>query len=201
MKKEKHLIFSWLGELYAAPMNSVIEVMDLESMVKTSREELKVTLWKKRSMPVLDPLALMTIEETKATKETRVVLTEVRDLKVGFLVDKVIGIEELDMGAMKEPGISEKRFVQAINKQFKIVDLSHFVNEEISNLIKKAYGLNINVILDGDRLMKARMNEREMVLDRLKLESLNFLIESSRKNLDSYYVNGIMRLHKMIEQI
>jgi chemotaxis signal transduction protein len=199
--KEKYLVYSWMGQLFATSINEVVEVMDLNNMVKTSREEIKLTTWKNRTMPVLDPVSLLTIDETKVTKYSKILLIEVKNLKVGFLVEKIIGIEELRNDELREPGVSEKRFVKNMIGKYKLVDFSHFVNSDTMPLIKKAMEINVSAVLNGEELLKERWSEREGMLEELKLESLNFLIESNRRKIDDYYINGMMKIHKMIEKM
>lgn len=199
--KEKYLVYSWMGQLFATPINEVVEVLDLNNMVKTSREEMKLTSWKNRAMPVLDPVSILTIEETQLTKQSKIVIVEVKNMKVGFLVEKVLGIEELNQQDMKETGVSEKVFVRNLIGNYKIVDFSRFINSDTIPLIKKAYEINVIDILNGEEMLHQRWNERDAMLEHLKLDSLNFLIESSRRKVDDFYINGMMRIHKMIEKI
>ncbi|XIH25492.1 hypothetical protein C1N73_29655 (plasmid) [Priestia aryabhattai] len=199
--KEKHIVYSWMGQLFASPINEVVEVLDLNQMVKTSREEMKLTSWKKRTMPVLDPVSLLTIEETPITKQSKIVIIEAKNMKVGFLVEKIIGIEELKLEDMKEPNVSEKRFVKNILGSYKIVDFGHFINADTLPLIKKALEINVSVVLDGEEMLSQRWNEREAMLEELKLESLNFLIESNRRKIDDFYIDGMMKIHRMIEKM
>lgn len=199
--KEKYLVYSWMGQLFATSIDEVVEVMDLGNMVKTSREELKLTSWRNRSMPVLDPVSLLTIEETKVTKQSKILIMEVKNVKVGFLVEKIIGIEELRSEDIKEPNVSEKRFVKNVAGRYKLVDFAHFVNSDTMPLIKKAMDINLAVILNGEEILHDRWTEREGMLEELKLESLNFLIESNRRKTDEFYINGMMKIHKMIEKM
>lgn len=199
--KEKYLVYSWMGQLFASSINEVVEVLDLNNMVKTSREEMKLTSWKNRTMPVLDPVSLLTIEETPITKQSKIVIIEAKNMKVGFLVEKIIGIEELKLEDMKEPNVSEKRFVKNTLGSYKIVDFGHFINTDTLPLIKKALEINVSVVLNGEELLSQRWNEREAMLEELKLESLNFLIESNRRKIDDFYIDGMMRIHRMIEKM
>lgn len=199
--KEKYLIFSWMGQLFASSINEVVEVMDVHTMVKTSRDEMKLTSWMNRTMPVLDPVSLLTIEESDITIDSKIVVVETRNMKVGFLVEKIIGIEEMRSEDMKEPSVSEKRFVKSIIGQYKIIDFGHFINSDTLSLIKKAYDINVSAILNGEEILRERWNEKEAMLDELKLVSLNFLLESNRRKVDDFYINGMLKIHKMIEKM
>ncbi len=199
--KEKYLVFSWLDEVFATSINEIVEILDLNNMVKTSREELKLTSWNNRTLPVIDPVALLTIEETKVTKKSKIIVVDAKSMKVGFLAEKIIGVEELKNEEIKEPNVSEKRFVKGLIQKYKLVDFEHFVNMETIPLLKKAMNINVAVVLNGEEILKDRWSEREGMLESLKLESLNFLIESNRRNLDDFYLNGMMKIHKMIEKM
>lgn len=199
--REKHLVYSWMGQLFATSINDVVEILDLNNMVRTSREEIKLTLWNNRTMPVLDPVSLLTIEESKITKQSKIMIIEVKSVKVGFLVEKIIGIEEILMEDIKEPNVSEKRFVRNIIGKYKLVDFGHFVNSETLPLIKKAMDINVSILLNGEEMYRERWNERDGMLEELKIESLNFLIESNRRKVDEFYLNGMLKIHKMIEKM
>ncbi|MGF7535644.1 chemotaxis protein CheW [Bacillus mexicanus] len=199
--KERYLIFSWLDQSFAVEINQVVEVLDLSNMVSTNKRELKLTSWNNRTMPVIDPVALLTIDQMKITKQTKIVIMEVNTFKVGFLVERIVAVEEINSDEIKEASIKEKRYVRNIVNEHKLVDFGNFVNAEILRLIKQAYTLNVDVILNGEEMYRERWNGKDGMLEDLKLESLNFLIESNRRKLDEYYLNGLTNIFKKIEKM
>lgn len=199
--KERYLIFSWMNQSFAIEINKVVEVLDLSSMVSTNRKELNLTSWNNRTMPVLDPVALLSIDQMKITKQTKIIIMDVDTFKVGFLVERIVAVEEISSEKIKEAGIKEKRYVRNIINEHKLVDFSHFLDTKTLQYIKKAYTLNVDVILSGEEMFRERWNGREGMLEELKLESLNFLIESNRRKLDEYYLSGLTNIFKKIEKM
>ncbi|MED2737513.1 chemotaxis protein CheW [Bacillus toyonensis] len=197
---DKYLVFSWMGKLFATSIDEVVEVLDVDKIVKTSRAEMKLTFWNNRTLPVIDTVALLSIEEAKLTKESKVLVIQTKNMKLGFIVEKIIGIEEFKYNELKEPYL-EKQFIKHLYKDYKIVDFSHFVSNESLPLIKKAFSIDVNIVLNGEEILLTHWNEKQAMIDKLKLESLNFLIESNRRKLDRYYIDGMIKIHKMIEKM
>jgi chemotaxis signal transduction protein len=201
MTKKRFLIHSWEGKMYGIDLEEVIEVLEITDMVKTNLEELKITQWNGRNLPVLDPITIFSIGESKLTKDSKIIITEKKNTKFGFLVDVIFGIEETTKEETERASVNEKRFILRTAKNFKITDMGHFLDERMIKTIESAYQIKISDIYHGDKMYQGEMPDREFVMNALKMETLNFLIDASRRKLDENYLEGIVRIQKIIEKI
>lgn len=198
---EKYLVFQIANVPYCTPISSVLGVSNLDTVVKTTRSEMKISLWANRSLPVLDIISLTSIQESNPTKSSRIVVVDAKGFKVGFLVDSISGIEEFKSTDVREAAVSEQRFIAGYILNNKLLDFSHFVNQETLPLIKKATSFDSSFLEKGEVLGNFSFSEKEEMLQYLKLEATNFLIEASRKQLDKYYLDSLLKINKMIEAI
>lgn len=199
--KKRCLLFTWESTLYSLPLDEVIEVVDLEDMVKTNLMELKLTNYKNRTLPVLDPISVFSIDESKITNRSKIIVTEKRNLKFGFLVDDIFGVETIEMENTRKAGVNERRFITRIINNNNIVEMAHFIDERIADLFVKSYSVKVTEILDGERLYNNTSDGREFALNDLRMESLNFLIEANRKKMDEKHIEGLCRIQEKIERI
>jgi chemotaxis signal transduction protein len=201
MTKKRFLIHSWEGEMYGIDLEEVIEVLEITDMVKTNLEELKITQWNGRNLPVIDPISIFSIGESKLTKDSKIIITEKKNTKFGFLVDVIFGIEETTKEETERASVNEKRFVLRTAKNFKITDMGNFLDENMMKIVTSAYQVRIADIYHGEKLYHGEMRDREFVMNALKMETLNFLIDANRRKLDEIYLKGIVKIQKIIEKI
>ena len=201
MTKKRFLIHSWEGEMYGIDLEEVIEVIEITDMVKTNLDELKITQWNGRNLPVIDPISIFSIGESKLSKDSKIIIAEKKNTKFGFLVDVIFGIEEASKEETERANVNEKRFVLRTAKNFKITDMGNFLDENMMKTIASAYQVKIADIYHGEKMYQGEMRDREFVMNALKMETLNFLIEASRKKLDETYLKGIVKIQKIIEKI
>ena len=197
--KKRFLLHSWEGEVFGIELNEVLEVIELTEMVRTNIEELKITQWKGRNLPVIDPIAVFSIGESNLTKDSKIIVVEKKNVKFGFLVDNVFGVEETTKEETERASVNEKRFVIRTAPTFKITDMGNFLDERMVRMMADVYKIDIKDIYHGDKMYQDHMRDREFMMNALKMETLNFLIDANRKKLDESYLNGITKIQKIIE--
>lgn len=201
MRKKKFLIHSWKNELYAIAIEEVFEILELDNLVKTNLAEMKITLWNGRTLPVIDPVAIFSIMESTVGKDSKIIVIEKKGLKFGFLVDTIFGIEEVDFENTELASVTEKRFILRIAENFKITDMSFFVDDQIKKSIVKTSQVSSADVLHEGKAYEIKMSDKEIIMNDLRMKMLNFIIKASRNKLDDRYLDEILAIQKNIEKL
>jgi chemotaxis signal transduction protein len=201
MRTQKFLIHIWKNELYAIAIEEVFEILELDNLVKTNLAEMKITLWNGRTLPVIDPVAIFSIMESTVGKDSKIIVIEKKGLKFGFLVDTIFGIEEVDFENTELASVTEKRFILRIAENFKITDMSFFVDDQIKKSIVKTSQVRSADVLHEGKAYDIKMSDKEIIMNDLRMKMLNFIIKASRNKLDDRYLDEILAIQKNIEKI
>jgi chemotaxis signal transduction protein len=201
MRKKKFLIYSWKNELFGIAIEEVFEILELDDLAKTNLTEMKVTLWNGRTLPVIDPIAIFSIMESSVGKDSKIIVVEKKGLKFGFLVDTIFGVEEVDFENTELASVTEKRFILRIAENFKITDMSYFVDDQIKKSLVATSQINTNDVLYGEKAYEIKMSDKEIVMNELRMRILNLLIKAVRNKLDDRHVSDLLGLQKNIEKI
>jgi len=199
--KKKFIVFELYDDICALNVEDIHEILELDSMVKTSSNELNLAIWRKMTMPVVDPIAMMDLSEHHPSIHSRIIIVERRALKFGVLVDRVIGITELNMNEFEEPGLTETRYVSAKTGEFKIFSPDVFLTDKMMSKFRQAYQIDLSGMEDAETVIGERAAGKEEIVEKVRLRSLNWLISASRRNIEEKFINEAMEIHNLVAKL
>jgi len=199
--KKKYIIFQLYDDVCALDVDDIHEIIELDSMVKTSSKELNLCFWKKVTVPVVDPMAMMSLDEHEPSLHSRIIVVEKRALKFGILVDQVMGVMEFNVRDFEEPDLDERRYVSSRVDEFKIFSPDIFLTERMMAKFRQAYQTDLSGMEDAETIHGERAQGKEEIVEQVRLRSLNWLISATRKNVDEAFINEAIEIHNLVARL
>lgn len=197
----KYIMFEISRDMYALAVSDIIQIVELETMVKTNEDELNVMVWKDKSIPVVDPSAMMELTTHKPTIKSRIILVERNEMTFGILVDNVIGATQIEDKEIEEPSLTAPRYVTGVSKQLKIFDPGAFLINRLVERFSKIYQFNLRHLEEGAKIHGKKAQGKEELFEVTRLNTLNWLIHATKSNLDESFIDGAMEIHNLIARM
>lgn len=199
--KKKYIACEWLGDVFALPIGDVIEIVEIEDMIKTTSKQINVSAYRNRIVPVVDPVAMISLDVIKPTAKTRILIVEKKQIRFGILVENVFGAMEFETDEIRDPHMNEKRFVTGITGKVRILEPEAFLTQSVMASFKEILKYDVSILSKGYRIHGHKSYGREELLNRVRIRSLNFLLDASRKKMDDSFVKEAMSIHQLVEKL
>lgn len=199
--KSRYILFEWMRDYYAIPIEDVVEILEISDMIKTSNRQVNVSSWKNRTIPVIDPIAMISYDPLTPSVKTKILLVEKRQMKYGILVENVLGAIELSEEEVTDPHMNEKRFVTGIVNRIKIVSPEAFLTQQMIASFKEIYNFDLSILTKGYRIEGFKAHGKEELLNMIRIRSLNFLIQATKRNMDDAFITEAMSIHQLVEKL
>jgi chemotaxis signal transduction protein len=201
MMNSRYILFEWMRDYYAVPIGDVIEILEIKDMIKTNNRQINVSSWNGRTVPVLDPIAMISYDPMTPSVKTKVLLVEKRQMKYGILVENIVGAIEIDEEDITDPHMNEKRFVTGLAGRVRIVSPEAFLTQQMVSSFKEIYNLDLEILSMGYRIEGHRAMGKEEILNTIRIRSLNFLIQATKRNMDAAFIDEAMNIHQLMEKL
>lgn len=197
----KYIVFQIYEDICAVKVDDVHEIIEIDSMIKTTSSELNLINWGGMSLPVIDPTVLIALTTHVPTVQSRILILEENDLKFGLLINKIMGIIELDEEKFRQPSITDPRYVKCKTDEMKIFAADVFLSEEIVKNFREIYKLDLAGMDDVDMIIGEKSFGKEELIEKARLRSLNWLISATRKEVDEEFINEALEIHNIISKM
>lgn len=150
MSTEKYIIFQLDGKEYGSSIQEIVSIErspDIVSLPKVSDFIEGVTELRGEVIPVVDLKSRMELPKSKETDETRMLVAQVEELSVGFIVDAASDVLDIDSAAI-EPAPTE---IKGINVKF--LNGVAKLNERLLLIIDLAFVLNYEEITEAKQVI------------------------------------------------
>lgn len=146
MSIEKYIVFQLQGQSYAASIQQIVSIELLQEVValpQTSEFIDGITTLRNEVVPIIDLKTRMGLTRSEKTDQTRVLLSNVNHVQVGFVVDEANDVIDIDASTIEEAPTTIKgvngNFLQGVAKLedrlLLLLDLEHILNyEEVSEV-------------------------------------------------------------------
>ncbi|WP_182201290.1 chemotaxis protein CheW [Paraliobacillus salinarum] len=146
MSIEKYIVFQLQGQSYAASIQQIVSIELLQEVValpQTSEFIDGITTLRNEVVPIIDLKTRMGLTRSQQTDQTRVLLSNVNHVQVGFVVDEANDVIDIDASTIEEAPTTIKgvngNFLQGVAKLedrlLLLLDLEHILNyEEVSEV-------------------------------------------------------------------
>lgn len=197
----KYIIFQLYEDICALKVEEVHEIVELESMIKTNSAELNLAIWRNNTLPVIDPIALMALSNHYPTVHSRIIVIEENALKFGIIVDRIIGIVELDERTFEDPSLTDPRYVRATTEDYKIFTPAVFLSEQMIKKFRDAYSIDLTGMDDAEVIMGEKAFGKEQVVEKVRLRSMNWLISATRENVQENFIKEALEIHNLVSKL
>ena len=150
MSTEKYIIFQLDGKEYGSSIQEIVSIErspDIVSLPKGSDFIEGVTELRGEVIPVVDLKSRMELHKSEETDETRMLVAQVEDLSVGFIVDAASDVLDIDSAAI-EPAPTE---IKGINVKF-LKGVAK-LDERLLLIIDLAFVLNFEEITEAKQVI------------------------------------------------
>ena len=201
--KKRYLFFNWGKETYALELRRVQSIISGVDLVKTNTKEIKVCLYNKKTLPVLDAITFYSIRETEFTSKTRVIVVQEQNYKFGLLVDEIQTVESVNDEDIKEADMYEKRFVTNVIGKAKLIDLSYFLTKKTAKWIVQATSIPTKVFATTPSSLATtqRLVSKQNLIEDIKLEVMNALVRANLKEENGVHSDELNKIYQMINHI
>lgn len=196
---KKHVLFYLNHERCAIDIDDVLEIVPLHNMVKTKKEELNAMVWKNKSLPVVDPIKMISLKSHVPTTKSRILVVHRKGYDFGFLVDSVVGIAVFHPNDIEEPSLKEERYVcGVIDRNVKVFTPDVFVLTEIKksfDLIKK---IDLQSLEEPEMFFAAQQGGKEQLIDSARLRMLNMVVRATKNQIDEAFIQETLEIHDLL---
>lgn len=148
MSTEKYIIFQLNGQEYGASIQQIISIERLQEVValpQVSEFIEGITKMRGEVIPVIDLKARMNLARSKETEQSRMLVSKVNDVHVGFVVDTASDVIDIDESIIEEAPTTIKgvnaNFLHGVAKLedrlLLLLDLEYVLNYEELDEIKQ----------------------------------------------------------------
>lgn len=198
----RHIVFKLNSDYCAVDVEEILEIIELDTMVKTSANEIDVVLWGNKSMPVIDPIAMLTLNAHKPTPKSKIVMVEKEGKKFGILFDCVLGIVDVDIENVEEPMLNEPQYVKGIFKEkIKIFEPNSLLKKYITEAFDKIYSLELHYLEEGIKIHGEKSTGKDNILENIRLRSLNWTVRATREEIGDEFVREVIEIHDLISKL
>ncbi|CQR46516.1 Chemotaxis protein CheW [Paraliobacillus sp. PM-2] len=146
MSIEKYIVFQLKGQAYAASIQQIISIELLQEVVALPQASDfidGITTLRGEVVPIIDLKTRMGLSRSQKTDQTRILLSHVNNVQVGFVVDEANDVIDIDASTIEEAPTTIKGvngdFLKGVAKftdrLLLILDLEHVLNyEEVSKV-------------------------------------------------------------------
>lgn len=200
--ENRHIIFQLNNDYCALAIGDILEITPLDTMVKTKSTELNVILWDGQSLPVVDPFAMLTLNDHKPTMKSRIAVVERNGKSFGILFDAVLGAVDIDMNEVIEPMLNEPRYVNGVyENKIKIFKPEALLTKRILETFEAIYRLEMKHLEEGIQIHGERPVGQEEAVEDIRLRSLNWLIKATRSEIEEEFIEEMLNIHNMISNL
>lgn len=200
----RHIIFELNNDYCAIAINDLLEIKTLDTMFRTHNTELNVIVWEEKSLPVIDPFAMLTLKENKTTPKSRIAIVEREGKEFGILFDSVMGTLDINMDKISEPMLNEPRYVNGIYEdKIKIFRPESLLTKKNIEGFEKIYEINLYEFENekAARVHGIRAGGKDEIVDGVKLKALNWLVKATRIDVEKEFVEEVIEIHDLISQL
>jgi len=199
------IVFKLFNQFCVLGLDKVVEVATITALVKTKAKELNVMTWRNRSIPIIDPTAMMSKvdKHIELTTKSKILVVRVEDgmKEIGIMVDAVIGIEDIEKEEIIEASINDARYIVGrVTKktyQLKILDMKEFLKEQVVEKFPIIYGMRTEELEQGVKIMGKVPEGKEEVVESMRLKSINWLIRAIKKNIEEPFVMDMKKIYDL----
>lgn len=197
--KSKYVIFKLDKDICALDVQNVLEIIELDNMIKTNTKELNVVSWEDKSIPVVDPDAMMTFEYHCPTVDSRIIIVKKKGMEFGILVNYVAGIIEFEDHLIEDPVINENKYVSGvIDGDIKVFAPEAFLTPKMKEKFEDVYALELHYLEEGIKIHGKRLEGRDAVIEDIRLKTLNMLIQGTKSHVGHSFIKNTMEIHELI---
>lgn len=200
--KKRHIIFELNNDYCALDITEILEIKALESMVKTTSTELNVMVWEKKSIPVIDPYAMLTLRPHKPTMKSRIAVVERNGVQFGVLFDAVLGTVDINMEQVVEPMLNEPRYVQGIHEdKIKLFKAEALLTKKIMENFDVIYQMDLYQLDEGIVLHGEKANGKQEIIENARIRALNWLVKATRNEIEQSFIEEVLEIHDLISDL
>ncbi|QST03008.1 chemotaxis protein CheW (plasmid) [Pontibacillus sp. ALD_SL1] len=183
----------------------ILEVVELDTMVQTKREELHVISWGAGSIPVIDPNRILSDRTHEPTVHSRVVIVEREGVKYGFLTEAVLDVISVDEECIDEPPVSAPRYVCGVvpSEGVRVLNPDAFLHKSLTDVFDSVYGIDLSSLEQGLVIQGVSLSGRDWLIEQTRLKTLNMVIYNvrARGEEDSYLMKELLQMHELIRHL
>lgn len=196
--KKIHVVFELNADTCAVPVDIVVEIAEVESMIKTSTDRINVIHFRGKSLPVIDPIAIITLRTHRITQKSKVLVVEKDALQYGILIEDVLGVIEMETSKIEEPTLTEPRYVTGVYQDTKIFNPHAFLNPKMIENFRLVYALQLKHLEEGIQVHGQKNQGREQIVDALRMMSLNWIVKMTKyQNVNPALLNDAAMIHNL----
>ncbi|PGK51544.1 hypothetical protein CN918_27520 [Priestia megaterium] len=203
--ENQFIVFKLFNQFCVLGLDKVVEVANVTALVKTKAKELNVMTWRNRSIPIIDPTAMMSKvdKHIELTTKTKILVVKVEDglKEIGIMVDAVIGVEEIEKDEIIEASINDARYiigrVTKKNYQLKMLDMKEFLKEHVVEKFPIIYDMRTEELEQGVKIMGKVPEGKEEVVESMRLKAINWLIRAIKRNIEEPFVMDMKKIYDL----
>ena len=203
--ENQFIVFKLFNQFCVLGLDKVVEVANVTALVKTKAKELNVMTWRNRSIPIIDPTAMMSKvdKHIELTTKTKILVVKVEDgsKEIGIMVDAVIGIEEIEKEEIIEASINDARYiigrVTKKNYQLKMLDMNEFLKEHVVEKFPIIYQMRTEELEQGVKINGKVPEGKEEIVENMRLKAINWLIRAIKRNIEEPFVVDMKKIYDL----
>lgn len=140
-EEKKFIVFQLMGKEYAIPVDYVQSIEKVEHITRVPRTErfIKGVINLRGVItPIIDLRTRFGLEEIHYSDSTRVIITGIHDLEVGFIVDLANDVIDIPVSSIEPPpevvGVTEADYIEGVakigNRLLILVDLEKILKTD-----------------------------------------------------------------------
>ncbi|WP_067840136.1 chemotaxis protein CheW [Amphibacillus sediminis] len=148
MSTDKYIVFQLNGQAYGASIQQIVSIERLQEVVPLPQASAfieGITKLRGEVIPVIDLKARMSLPRSEQTDQSRMLVSLVEGVSVGFIVDAASDVIDIDDEIIEEAPTTIKgvnaNFLNGVAKLedrlLLLVDLSYILNHEELNEVKQ----------------------------------------------------------------
>ncbi|WP_079710887.1 chemotaxis protein CheW [Paraliobacillus ryukyuensis] len=148
MSTEKYIVFKLKGQNYAASIQQIVTIERLQEVVALPQASSfidGITELRGEVIPVIDLKSRMDLPRSESTEHSRMLVSPINDVQVGFVVDEASDVIDIDDGIIEAAPTTIKgvngNFLHGVAKLedrlLLLLDLEHVLNYEEVNEVKQ----------------------------------------------------------------
>ena len=200
--KKMHIVFELNADTCAVPIDNIVEIADVDSMIKTNTDTINVIRFRGKSLPVVDPIAIISFSTHRLTMKSKVLVVEKDSMQYGILIEDVMGVVELETAHIEEPTLTEPRYVTGVHKEAKIFNPHAFINPKMIGKFRSVYALQLEHLEEGIRIHGRKNQGREQIVDNLRIMSLNWIVKMTKhQNVNPALLSDAAMIHNLASKL
>ena len=200
--KQRHVVFELNNDYCALDIQDILEITALETMVKTRSTELNVILWEEKSLPVIDPFAMLTLNDHKPKVQSRIAVVEREGNKFGILFDSMVGTVDVVMEDVVEPMLNEPRYVSGVyDEKIKLFTPEALLTKKVLDNFDAVYKLQLHHLEEGIKVHAEKMLGRDDIKEDVRLRALNWLVKGTRSGIDESFLDEAVQIHNLVSKM